>query len=145
MKKNKKLIDQEIQEALDYRNENIDGLRHSIAHDDAEIYSALFAELDKPNENILGDDFADTVVSAAQKKKRIHDFLWKIALYAGVSIPLIAISAIVALAMDADVFWRMFDSLKSSSVYILFSIGLFSIIQILDKITLKNNTPEIRT
>ena len=144
MEKNKNLIDQEIQQALDNKRGSLEGTQQFEGYSEIEDYKALFEKLDTPFEINLGSDFSDTVVHAADRKKRIRDISWKVALYIGISIPLVALSILIALAMEPDVFWTMIRALKNSSAYIIFGIALFTIIQVLDKKIVRSKIPEMK-
>lgn len=144
MKKHKDLIDQEIQEALDGR---IGPLRkHEFSmHENAELYNSLFQLLDEKPEIHFDDDFSQTIIDVAHKRKRIREILWKVLLYTLVSIPLIAVSILVVIAMDPGIFWNMVESLKYNANYLLFGSLVFATIQILDMLLIKKKIPDAGT
>jgi hypothetical protein len=71
--------------------------------------------------------------------------LWKGALYTLVSIPLTAVSILVIIAMDPDVFWQVVESLKYNINYLLFGGIVFAAIQILDMLLIKKKLPDAGT
>jgi ABC-type bacteriocin/lantibiotic exporter with double-glycine peptidase domain len=144
MKKNKAIIDQEIQEALDGRI-SPHGERDFSMYEDAELYKSLFQSLDDKPEVHFDDDFTKTIVELAHKRKRIREVLWKVALYTLVSIPLTAVSILVVIAMDPDVFWQVVESLKYNINYLLFGGIVFAAIQILDMLLIKKKLPDAGT
>jgi len=85
------------------------------------------------------------IIDVAHKRKRIREILWKVALYTLVSIPLIAVSILVVIAMDPGIFWNMVESLKYNANYLLFGSLVFATIQILDMLLIKKKIPDAGT
>jgi hypothetical protein len=119
--------------------------REFSMHEDAALYKSLFQLLDEKPAIRFDDDFNKEIVRLAQKRKRIHDILWKAALYALVAVPLTAISIIVAIAMQPEIFWNMAEYLKNNIGYLLYGSAIFAAIQLLDLILIKNNLPNAET
>lgn len=145
MKKNRFNQDWKIQELLDRGTNSYESKEFLGLHEDTELYRELFDSLEDEPELYLDTNFSKNIIEISYRKKRMKDTLWKISLYAVVSFFLISVSIVAVLAIEPDMFWNAIDNLKISIAYLLLGIGIFTIIQILDKVLIRNrlSRPEV--
>lgn len=143
MKNQKKHSDEEIQRIIDDQKASREKEELMLLNEDAKLYNNLFNDLKEEPAFSLPDDFAKQTLEVAYKRKSIKDLLWKISLYAVVSIPLITLSLIAIISIGPEMFWSMLGVIKGNISYLLLGIVLVSLIQFLDHKLVKGRFKEI--
>lgn len=133
MKNHKKLIEEEIQQAVENHSAGKGHDKTQSLNEDIALYETVFESLAEEPTFSIDDDFAKDTLKIAQKRRKVKDIRWKISLYIMVSVPLIMLSLLVTFAMGPEMFWNMLETSKNNVIYFIFALMLFSIIQILDR------------
>ena len=139
-----KLTDEKIQKIVDPKNLSSEKAEIRLLSEDAELYSMLMENLNMEPSISIPEKFALQTATLAIRRKMIRDFLWNVALFLSVSIPLITISLAVVYFMGQNMFWEFKNILVQEIEYILFAAIGFITIQLIDKLLIQNKLEHLQ-
>ena len=115
-----------------------------LLNENAELYESIMDNLDLEPSISIPEDFAKNTFEIAERKKTFAYISQKILLYSIVSVPLIIASLVVVYTIGHDLFWQIMGTISNNINYVVFSIVLISLIQVLDHKLVKSKFKEVQ-
>jgi hypothetical protein len=144
MKNHKNLSDEQVQQIMDSKMSSNEKSSIQLLNEDAELYGSIMDNLDLEPSISIPEDFAKNTFEIAERKKTFADISQKILLYSIVSVPLIIASLVVVYTIGNDLFWQIMGTISNNINYVVFSIVLISLIQLLDHKLIKSKFKEVQ-